>query len=112
QLANAFFERSDTTERTREGDTDPLAVVGNVQPGIHLGLPRGSDGQMRAAIHSPRGLPIDVRLDLEPLDLAGEPRGLIGRVETGDLRRAATPRQQRLPRLADGVADRADHPET
>ena len=112
QLQNTVLERSHTPKRAGDRNTDAVAVRGHVQTGVRLSLPRRRDHQMRTAIHPARALPIDVLLHLEPFDLAGKARRMTARVEASDLRRAATPREQRLPRISDGVPDRAHHPET
>ena len=68
--------------------------------------------EMREAVHPPRGLEVDVLRDFEILHLAGEVDREVRRVELRDLGRAGLTRDERGPRVLDGVAERAHHPET
>src|SRR5690606_15285828 len=76
--------------------------------GVADGLLGGDDGVLRVAVEPARLLPVDVGLGVEPLQLAGEPRREVARVEVRDGAGPALPPHHALPGGGDGEADGRD----
>ena len=97
ELQDAILEGSDPAERARDRHTDALGVRPDVELRVGLGLARRCKREMRAPVHAAHRLVVDVVGDLQPLDLAREPRRIVGGVELRDRRRSGFTPEQRLP---------------
>ena len=111
KLPDGLLERLDSAHRRADRNAGPLGDRRHVEGGVGLGLTRSREREMRASIHTSRSLGVDVLRHVEILHLAREVHGEVGRVEPGDRTGAGLARDQRRPRLLDGVPERAHHPQ-
>jgi hypothetical protein len=107
QCGVLLLEGLHATDAAADDDADPLGVGTLVrEPGRSERLMRGDDRELDEAVHPLRLLAVEHTLEREVLHLTGEPRLVIGRVESRDGSGSGLAFDQGLPAGLDVVPDR------
>jgi len=108
QRQRAFLEGEETADAGCDRRADPLGLLGDVETGVGLGLPRCRQSHLREAIHSPRLLALDPQGGVEILQLATEIDRVSRGVEKRDRPGAGLAGEQVAPGGLHVVAQRVD----